>query len=141
MTTEPVSLLNSFEFEKQSLPVAFVETAEVIEGVACDVYKFSGDDTRDLGIIRIDPGYNTPKQRILKGDKTVEGYVSGKGKLVIISADGIQTEYSVGHGEPAPFSLNVGASETMQWFADPDSDLITYEICYPPYEEGRFENL
>jgi hypothetical protein len=29
----------------------------------------------------------------------------------------------------------------MQWFADDDSSLTAYEICYPPYEDGRYENI
>ncbi len=29
----------------------------------------------------------------------------------------------------------------MQWQADPNSPLEAYEICYPPYQDGRYENL
>ena len=29
----------------------------------------------------------------------------------------------------------------MQWEADKDSDLVAYEICFPPYEDGRYQNI
>jgi hypothetical protein len=29
----------------------------------------------------------------------------------------------------------------MQWAAAVDSELIFYEICEPPYKEGRYESL
>jgi len=29
----------------------------------------------------------------------------------------------------------------MQWEADKEADLVAYEICFPPYEDGRYENL
>jgi hypothetical protein len=36
--------------------------------------------------------------------------------------------------------VEVKIGETMQWQAAPDSDLEVYEICFPPYADGRFEN-
>ena len=29
----------------------------------------------------------------------------------------------------------------MQWEASKNSNLVFYEVCYPPYQDGRFENL
>lgn len=29
----------------------------------------------------------------------------------------------------------------MQWQADSEEPLEIFEICYPPFEEGRFENV
>ncbi|MFH1705954.1 MAG: hypothetical protein ABH867_03555 [Patescibacteria group bacterium] len=75
--------IKSFLFEGREQPVSFVETMHIVDGVDCDVYTFDGDSTKDLGIIRIVPGNKTPLQRVLKGDRTVEGYLSGKGKLTI----------------------------------------------------------
>ncbi|HOI97155.1 MAG TPA: hypothetical protein PLA19_01470 [Candidatus Pacearchaeota archaeon] len=37
--------------------------------------------------------------------------------------------------------IGVKIGETMQWQADDDSDLEVYDVCYPPYETGRFQNL
>ena len=132
--------INSFNFEGKDQPVSFVETMHVADGVDCDVYTFVGDTTKDLGIIRISPGSKTPLQKVLKGDRTVEGYVSGKGKLTVTKADGIQEEH-VADSESEKPVVNVGIGETMQWEADKEEDLVAYEICFPPYEDGRYENL
>jgi len=126
--------VKSFLFEGREQLVSFVETQNVANGVECDVYKFDGDTTKDLGMIRIEPGRKTPLQKVLKGDKTVEGYISGKGKLKITKPNGKQVVYT------EPFAITVAVGELMQWEADPDSDLSVYEICYPPYEDGRFQN-
>ena len=126
--------VKSFLFEGREQLVSFMETLDVADGVACDVYTFDGDTTKDLGIIRINPGSKTPLQKVLKGDKTVEGYISGKGKLKITKPNGKQVVYT------EPFAITVAVGELMQWEADPDSDLSVYEICYPPYEDGRFQN-
>lgn len=133
--------LNSFEFDNKTQPVSFVETTKVTTGVECDVYKFDGDETKDLGVIRIEPGSKTPLQRVLKGDRTIEGHISGKGKLIITKPDNTREEHPVDDTIPKPFTVTVGIGETMQWQADKDSSLVAYEICFPPYEDGRYENL
>lgn len=133
--------LQEFEFEGRMLPVSFVSTLDVTEGVQCDVYKFVGDKAKDLGIIRIQPGRQTPLQKVLKGDKTIEGYISGKGRLVITLPGGEKKIYEVWTGMKNPPLIIVGINELMQWEADKNSELIAYEICYPPYEDGRYENI
>lgn len=130
--------LVSFNFEGQEQAVSFIETTHVVDGVNCEVYSFVDDNTKDLGIIKIDPNKKTPLQKILKGDKTVEGYISGKGKLTITRLDGNKDEF-VADGKPFISEVNIG--ELMQWESDIDSDLEAFEICYPPYEDGRFENI
>jgi hypothetical protein len=35
----------------------------------------------------------------------------------------------------------VGIGDVMQWEADKETDLVAYEICFPPYEDGRYENI
>jgi hypothetical protein len=32
-------------------------------------------------------------------------------------------------------------AETMQEEDDKNSSLVVYEICFPPYQEGRYENI
>lgn len=118
------------------MAVAFVETMKVAEGVECDVYEFVGDKSKDLGIIRVKAGHRTPLQKVLKGERTVEGYISGKGSLTIASG-GAKKVYVAEKG----LEVEVKIGETMQWQAAPDSDLEVYEICFPPYEAGRFVNL
>jgi hypothetical protein len=121
--------------------VAYVETMQVKEGVECDVYSFVGDDTEDLAIVRVTEGFKTPLQRILKGTKTTEGYVSGSGKLTVTTKDGTVKTYTFTETkdtDPDP-EIEVYVGELMQWSAE--GGLSFYEICEPPYEDGRFENL
>lgn len=132
--------LEKFEFENASQSVEFVETTNVADGVKCDVYKFTGDNTKDLGIINIDPGKKTPLQKVLSGEKTIEGYVSGNGKLVIKRNNGEEEVHEVKDGG-SPLSIDVEVGETMQWEASPNSKLVAYEVCIPPYADGRFKNL
>lgn len=130
-----------FVFEGEGLPVSFMETTHVADGTDCDVYTFSGDKTKDLGIIRIRPGSKTPLQEVLRGDRTIEGYISGKGKLTVTKPKGEQKVYVVNEELKEPVSVEVAIGELMQWEADPNSDLKAYEICFPPYEDGRFKNI
>lgn len=121
-------------------PIEFIETTPVKDGVSCDVYCFTGDKTRDLGIISISAGIPTPKQRVLLGEKTVEGFMFGRGTLTIESTDGAIATHHFKEGEAShPITIEVG--QTMQWQADKYSQLTIYEVCEPPFEPGRFENL
>ena len=133
--------VESFDFGGREQPVSFIETINVVDGVECDVYSYDDDPTKDLGVIRIKPGMKTPLQRVLKGELTVEGYLAGKGKLTIIKPDGSQKVYGVDKDDKEPKYFSVEAGDTMQWEASPDSALTAYEICLPPYEDGRFENI
>lgn len=133
--------LKEFKFEERIQPVVYKETVSVNPDVDCDVYGFEGDDEKDLGIIKIKVGGKTPLQKVLKGQRTVEGHVSGQGKLVITRVDGKEETYKVSDTDSAKFKIDVGIGERMQWKADPDSKLVAFEVCIPPYEDGRFENL
>jgi hypothetical protein len=133
--------INNFTFEGKEQPVSFVETTHVADGADCDVYSFVGDSTKDLGIIKIAPGCKTPLQKVLNGDRTIEGYRSGKGKLIITKPDGSREVHAVGSEMEEPFSITVAIGELMQWEADKDSSLTAYEVCFPPYEDGRYENI
>jgi len=132
-------MLTSFVVDGEELPIAFVETMEVKEGVNCDVYTFDGDDTRDLAIIAVDKGVSTPLQRVLKGTRTTEGYIWGEGKLTITREDGSKESHTFPGLEPVSRAFHVGVGDTMQWTAQ--DDLTFYEVCEPPYVDGRFENL
>jgi len=118
-------------------PLKFCKSTKVAKGVECDIYKFVGDDSKDLGIIRIKAGCKTPLQKVLKGERTVEGFISGKGRLVVTASDGEQKIYN---GEKG-LAVDVKIGELMQWQAVTDSELEVYEICFPPYKDGRFENI
>lgn len=131
--------LESFMLYGIELPVEFIETTSVKSGVECDVYTFMDDSERDLGIIRIDAGARSPRQRILAGIKTVEGHISGKAKLVVENPDGTIEEYDFPSDDRVQVEVRIG--QIMQWCADDETPVICYEVCYPPYSDGRFENL
>lgn len=124
----------------QNRPVAYIETMQVKDGVECDTYSFVGDDAQDLAIVRVTKGFKTPLQKILQGNKTIEGFMEGKGTLVVQLEDGTTKTYDLD-----PTSTNkeveVKVGQTMQWTAPSGTDLVFYEICDPPYKDGRFENL
>jgi len=133
------SKLEFFESGGQTRKTLFIETLQVKTGVECDVYSFDGDSTKDLGIIRIQPGNKTPLQKVLFGDKTIEGHISGKGKLVIKRSNGLIETYEADEATNTHPVATVMIGDTMQWIAD--SDLKVYEVCYPPYKDGRYENI
>jgi hypothetical protein len=140
---QKITPLTTFLFEGKEQRVIFKETIQVPDtvGVECDVYAFEGDQSKDLGIIRIQPHCKTPLQKVLKGDRTVEGYISGKGKLTITKSDGEQETYVADGESKEPIVVSVEIGELMQWEADKENGLVAYEICFPPYEDGRYENL
>ncbi|MEI8143736.1 MAG: hypothetical protein WCG48_03945 [Candidatus Berkelbacteria bacterium] len=94
----PEQHMGSFSIEGESFEVGYIETMEVTDGVKCEVYSFVEDGSRDLGIIHIEPGKRTPLQRVLSGDRTIEGYMSGKGRLIITGLDGAQQVYEANGG-------------------------------------------
>ena len=132
--------LQTFVIHGQTQKINFIETVEVNDSVECDVYSFDADKDKDLGIIRIMNGGKTPLQKILKGTKTIEGYIFGTGSFEVQKSDGEKRLYKVNPANKE-FSVELGIGDTMQWFADQNSELVAYEVCYPPYEEGRYENL
>lgn len=120
--------------------VAFVRTDQIKDGVECDVYEFVDDASKDLAIVRVEAGCNTPLQRVLLGDSTTEGYLSGEGQLLVSDAEGHTTVYGYSEAGQATNPVDVSIGQIMQWHAG-DEALVFYEICKPPYQEGRFENL
>ena len=139
MEEETSRELLTFNLEGENVPVSFLETMQVSEGVECDVYQFDNRKDVDLGIIKIQPKSKTPRQKILKGDKTIEGYILGKGKLIVEEDDGQTYTYEVDNGKV--FEVTLGIGDIMQWYSDDNNELIVYELCYPPYEDGRYEDL
>lgn len=130
--------LDSFAIGDSDRRVTFIETLFIKDGVECDVYQFDDDNTRDLGIVKVARGASTPLQRVVGGDLTIEGHLSGDGVLVVGRANGNKEHYSFADGNPArPVEVNIG--DTMQWTAH--EDLVFYEVCEPPYADGRFEDL
>ncbi len=140
-TLKPNDFLTKFEFEGMILPVDYVKTDNVTEGVTCDVYSFWADKKKDLAIIKIEPDCKTPLQRVLSGEKTIEGYVSGSGVLTILRQNGSEERFLVEDKPTEYLSVVVEVGDAMQWKASEDSTLTVFEVCYPPYEDGRFQNI
>ena len=133
-----MEILNNFTIDGQNLSAEYVETQQVNEGVECDIYSFPDDRTKDLAIVRVSAGYKTPLQRVQKGVKTSEGFLSGRGVLIVTSKDGVENEYYYPNSDGVN-EVVVAQGETMQWSAS--DNLTFYEVCDPPYEDGRFENI
>lgn len=130
--------LEQFTYQEETLATQFIESSEVFPGVVCDVYIHPETKERDLGVINIEAGKITKPQKVLSGEETIEGYISGRGILVILKPDGTLLEFEVGPGDEG-FSHTIEVGDIMQWQAI--DDLVVFEICYPPYQDGRFENL
>jgi|WetSurMetagenome_2_1015567.scaffolds.fasta_scaffold287215_1 hypothetical protein len=39
------------------------------------------------------------------------------------------------------FEVQLSIGDSMQWQAAVGSHLTAYEICFPPYKEGRYEDI
>jgi len=113
--------------------VTYIETTLPNSATECDVYKFNNDVTRDVAVISIKPNGKTPRQRVVRGDKTIEGFISGSGDFHIND-----TVYQLPNPDAEVFV--VSKNDVMQWVAGSDG-LTFYEICTPPYADGRFEDL
>ncbi|KKS22498.1 MAG: hypothetical protein UU80_C0006G0024 [candidate division WWE3 bacterium GW2011_GWA1_41_8] len=127
-----------FTFEGVRQEVIFKESETLPGGTEVDIYEFAGDPTKDLAIYKTK---KTPLQRVEGGERTVEGYISGVGKLRIGKPDGTYITFYVGGGNLKELRVDVEIGQTMQWIADKNSILVGYEVCLPPYEPGRFTDL
>jgi hypothetical protein len=130
--------ISEFELNGESSGVKFIDSLVVVPGVVCDVYEFIGDVTKDLALVQVEAGRKTPRQKVSKGDITIEGYLSGEGTLTVDDGDG-EKVYTFPNADVTSVEIKQGS--IMQWSAGPESPLVFYEICTPPYEEGRFKNI
>lgn len=141
-----------FQENENNTPIIFEELVQVAPGVQCGVFSFDKegerDKIRDLGIIIIEPGGQTPIQRVILGDRTIEGLIYGSGALRVIRSNGGNPQYETHYFDSEDLlnpttniSITVSEGDIMQWTADPNTYLIVYEICEPPFTEGRFETI
>ncbi len=131
--------LKSIYFRNDHLEVAYLETQQVKEGVECDIYKFVNDSSKDLAVVRVDSNSKTPLQRVMSGEEIVELFVSGSGALDVKDVRGHTKQYTF-HGDGFAEEVTVKVGEEMQW-KTADSKLVFYEICTPPYVDGRFRDV
>lgn len=94
--------LTHFTLNNKSEPVKYIETIQVTKGVTCNTYSFPNDAGKDLAVIHIEPGGKTPLQKVLNGEKTIEGYLSGNGRLVINRKNGKKEIYICNDKSPKP---------------------------------------
>lgn len=133
-------VIESFPLDGLVQPVKLVDINTVVRGVTCLSYAFLEDSTKDLAMVHVDTGHSTPKQRIKLGEVTIEGFMAGKGVLTVQDSETHRIRHRLSDKSSIrEFSINVG--DIMQWRAAANSDLEFYEICKPPYQKGRFENL
>jgi hypothetical protein len=126
--------------EFKNRKVSFIETMQVKDGVECDTYSFIDDDTQDLAITCVTRGFKTPLQKILQGSKTIESFLEGKGMLTVQLEDSTTNTYDL-DATSINKEVEVKVGQIMQWTAPEDTDLVFYEICDLPYQDGRFEDL
>jgi len=134
--------ISSVPLDGKELPVTFAESQQVKMGVTCDIYTFANDMTKDLAIIEIQPGFRSPRQRVLKGTRTIQRFVSGTANLYVDELDGSEhTRFFSTEELLENTDVEVKVGEIMQWSSLGPNPLIYYEICEPPFVEGRFEDL
>lgn len=129
--------LNVFNLHGVDVEVKFIEHQTVKDGVTCDIYSFVDDASKDLAIVVVERGYKTPLQKVLSGTETVEGFLEGEATLKITDASGEHTMYNFPDKNLKVVKVTIG--QTMQWEAK--TKLTFYELCTPPYTNGRFQNL
>jgi len=134
------SKITKLKFQNQEYTLNFIESSQVKEGVTCDVYSIQETDAFDLGVVFVEKGKSTPNQKVLKGEKTFEIFEQGEGSLIINKGQTDEEVYAFSE-ESENMEITVNINQTMQWQASDGSDLMFYEICYPPYQDGRFENI
>jgi len=111
---------------------------KVAPGVICDTYDFVNTNAKDLGIVIVAADAKTPRQLVLNGILTLEDHISGNATLRIEKPNGHKMRCRFRDGL-AREAIAVEIGEIMQWRAK--SDLTFGEVCYPPYRDGRYENL
>jgi hypothetical protein len=116
-----------------------LELSEQLKLVIRDIYLFKDDSSKDLAIVRVDSKSHTPLQKVVQGDRTIEGYLEGAGELKVVRTNGEEQVFTFPGKSNEEVSVLVG--DTMQWCASKGEQLTFYEICTPPYKDGRFVNI
>lgn len=121
------------------LEVEHVDMHEILPDVYVDLYRFVGNSTCDLARVEVVRGAKTPLYLLVDGERTIERYQSGTGTLEVIENDGWRTVHHFPKDDGSR-DVVIEIGETIQWHAT-GSDLVYDELCWPPYEAGRFENI
>ena len=150
---EQYSDLMEFTHAGRTYAVEQTGSLAVAHGVVCDTYSIDITDDWDLGIIKIDPGCRTPRQRVVGGSQTIEMYLVGEGYLAVapdtqrspnvfpFEFDNLWTSEGCEILDGRSRCVSVEPGEVMQWTASGHMALVAAELCWPPYADGRFEDL
>lgn len=130
--------LSNFTIENEILELNYESTNEVKPGVICDVYSVAGRTDLDFAFVAMQAGCRTPLQLVKGGDRTIEIHVSGTGKFFFKENERTEPKiFELKDGKT--FNLDIPIGSTVQWIAE--TDLTFAEVCYPPYQDGRYVNL
>lgn len=116
-----------------------ISSEDIYTGVNCTIFIDLDNETHDFAVVSVTAAHKTPRQRIISGEKTIESFVGGKGSF-IIERDGKIDTFIVDKSATQT-SWEVFPGDIIRWCADSKSDLTFIEVCEPPYQDGRFENL
>ena len=130
--------MRTFDYLGKTFPVESQGCETVVDGVVCEVFKFTGLTACDLAIVTMEPLAKTPIQVVRNGVVTLEQIIDGEGdtNLRVLRAG----KYEVVQSGPHIPSTPILPSDVMQWTAGAKGAKFS-EICWPPFEEGRFETL
>lgn len=133
-----MSKLNSFKLDDELLELKYESTNEVKLGVICDVYSVIGRTDLDFALVEMKSGSSTPLQLVKGGERTIEIHVSGVGQFFFQENEKAEPKlFDLEDGKP--FKLTIPIGSKVRWIAE--TDLTFAEVCYPPYEDGRYINL
>ena len=130
--------LSKFTLDNEVLDLKYESTNEVKTGVMCDVYSVRERTDVDFAFVKMESGCSTPLQLVLGGEKTVEIHLSGAGQFFFQENEQAEPEvFRLEDGKP--FQLTIPIGSKVRWTAE--TELTFVEVCYPPYEDGRYRNL
>lgn len=130
--------IKTFDYLGKSLPVESQGSETVVDGVVCEVFRFTGMTACDLAIVTMEPFAKTPIQVVRDGLVTFEEAITGdEGTRLRVLRGG---KYEVVQCGPDIPRTPILPSDVMQWTAGVKGAIFS-EICWPPFEEGRFGTL
>jgi hypothetical protein len=86
-------MLSEFQFNDQIWKLVNNRSYGVVSGVYCDDYEIVGDSEKDLAMIHVHSNVKTPRQLVKYGEKTIEVFMHGSGKLIVEDARGTICEH------------------------------------------------
>jgi len=134
-------ILQSFKHNGTVHPVKHSSFNKIAPGMVCDGYDFTyGDGSRDLGIVSLEAGHQTPLQKVVGGDRTIAALMDGQATLVVTDEEGVATTYDFSDPE-GQSDVTITPGQMMQWTNIGKTVAKISEIYIPPFVPGRFETV